>query len=99
MPHGMQEIGTQLHWLASRFAVEAQSASVSNDLRPALAALGTVMQQCVACQATIAFIDPAAALAGSVLAVGYASWRGFERIEAAYNPWTGAALSLTVATP
>jgi cytochrome c556 len=52
MPQGMQDIGTQMHRSASRFAVEAQSASVNNDVRPALAALGTVMQQCVACHAT-----------------------------------------------
>jgi len=51
MPQGMQDIGTQMHRSASRFAVAAQSASVSNDVRPALAALGTVMQQCVACHA------------------------------------------------
>jgi hypothetical protein len=52
MPKGMQDIGTQMHRSASRFAVEAQNASVSNDVRPALAALSTVMQQCVACHAT-----------------------------------------------
>jgi hypothetical protein len=51
MPQGMQDIGTQMHRAASRFAVEAQNASVSNDFRPALAALGMVMQQCVACHA------------------------------------------------
>jgi hypothetical protein len=51
MPQGMQDIGTQMHHAASRFAVEAQNASVGNDVRPALAALGTVMQQCVACHA------------------------------------------------
>jgi hypothetical protein len=51
MPQGMQDIGTQMHRAASRFAIEAQNASVSNDVRPALAALGTVMQQCVACHA------------------------------------------------
>ena len=51
MPQGMQDIGTQMHHAASRFAVEAQDASVSNDVRPALAALGTIMQQCVACHA------------------------------------------------
>ena len=50
MPQGMQDIGTQMHRSASRFAIEAQNASVS-DVRPALAALGTVMQQCVACHA------------------------------------------------
>lgn len=51
MPQGMQDIGTAMHHAASQFAVEAQNASVSNDVRPALAALGTVMQQCVACHA------------------------------------------------
>lgn len=51
MPKGMQEIGTQMHRAASRFAVEAQNAAVGNDLRPALAALGSVMEQCVACHA------------------------------------------------
>ncbi|HET7403053.1 MAG TPA: hypothetical protein VFJ62_14760 [Usitatibacter sp.] len=51
MPKPMQDIGTQMHRAASRFAVEAQDASASNDLKPALAALGAVMQQCVACHA------------------------------------------------
>jgi hypothetical protein len=51
MPQGMQNIGTQMHRAASRFAVEVQNAGASNDLRPALAALGAVMQQCVACHA------------------------------------------------
>ena len=52
MPQGMQDIGTAMHHAASQFAVEAYNASVSNDVRPALAALGTVMQQCVACHVT-----------------------------------------------
>jgi len=51
MPQGMQDIGTQMHRAASRFAIEAQNASVGNDVRPAMAALGMVMQQCVACHA------------------------------------------------
>ena len=51
MPQGMQDIGTQMHRAASRFAIDAQTASVSTDLRPALASLGAVMQQCVACHA------------------------------------------------
>jgi hypothetical protein len=51
MPQAMQDIGTQMHRAASRFAVEAQSASAGNDLRSALGALGAVMQQCVACHA------------------------------------------------
>jgi len=49
MPQGMQDIGTRMHRAASRFAVEAENASASNDVRPALGALGTVMQECVAC--------------------------------------------------
>lgn len=49
MPSGMRDIGTAMHRAASRFAVEAQNAAASNDVRPALAALGEVMQQCVAC--------------------------------------------------
>jgi hypothetical protein len=52
MPQGMQDVGTRMHRAASRFAIEAQSAGVSNDVRPALAALGEVMQQCVACHAS-----------------------------------------------
>ena len=51
MPQAMQDIGTQMHRAASRFAVHAQTASVGNDVRPALASLGAVMQQCVACHA------------------------------------------------
>jgi len=51
MPQRMQDIGTQMHRAASRFAVEAQNASVGNDVRPALAALSAVMEQCVACHA------------------------------------------------
>ena len=53
MPQGMQDIGTQMHHAASRFAIEAQNASVGNDVRPALAALGTVMQQCRVNQAKV----------------------------------------------
>jgi hypothetical protein len=51
MPQAMQEIGTGMHRAASRFAIEAQNATATNDVRPALATLGTVMQQCVACHA------------------------------------------------
>ena len=51
MPKAMQDIGSQMHRSASRFAVEAQNASVANDVKPALAALGKVMQQCSACHA------------------------------------------------
>ena len=51
MPQGMQQIGSGMHRAASRFAIEAQNASLSNDPKPALRALGEVMQQCVACHA------------------------------------------------
>jgi hypothetical protein len=51
MPPAMQDFGTGMHRAASRFAIEAQNASVSHDVRPALAALGQVMQQCTACHA------------------------------------------------
>jgi hypothetical protein len=52
MPQGMQEIGSAMHRNASRFALAAQDASASGDLRPALRALAQVTQSCVACHAT-----------------------------------------------
>jgi hypothetical protein len=55
MPAGMQQIGSQMHRAASRFALEAQNAAATNDVKPALAALGAVMQQCVACHAAYRF--------------------------------------------
>jgi hypothetical protein len=51
LPPPMQEIGTRMHRAASRFAVEAQNASVANDLRPALLAKSAVIRECVACHA------------------------------------------------
>jgi len=51
MPAGMQQIGTQMHRAASRFALEAQNAGASGDVKPALAALSEVVQQCVGCHA------------------------------------------------
>jgi hypothetical protein len=51
MPKGMQDIGSSMHREASRFAIEAQNASASGDLRPALAALARTTQACVACHA------------------------------------------------
>lgn len=51
MPKGMQEAGSAMHRSASRFALEAQNASVTGDLKPALAALSRVTQTCVACHA------------------------------------------------
>ena len=49
MPQAMQNIGTEMHRAASRFAVEAVNAGASGDLRAALTALSAVTAQCVAC--------------------------------------------------
>lgn len=51
MPKGMQEAGTAMHRSASQFATVAKDASVTGDLRPALAALARVNHTCVACHA------------------------------------------------
>ena len=51
IPAGMRELGYAMHQSASQFAVAAQDASVSGDLRPALAALAKINQNCVACHA------------------------------------------------
>jgi hypothetical protein len=55
MPQGMQDIGSRMHRAASRFAIAAQNADVGSDVRPALGALGEVMQQCVGCHAAYRF--------------------------------------------
>ncbi len=49
MPKGMQAVGTEMHRAASRFAVAAKDAGATGDVKPALAALAQVTQQCVAC--------------------------------------------------
>ena len=51
LPKSMQEIGTQMHHAASQFALIAQETAIENDVKPALAALSKVTQQCVACHA------------------------------------------------
>ncbi|MBZ0148905.1 MAG: hypothetical protein K8F62_15380 [Pseudorhodoplanes sp.] len=51
MPQGMQDVGTTMHRSASRFAIEAQNAGVTGDLKPALQALSTVTAACVGCHA------------------------------------------------
>lgn len=51
MPQGMQDVGTTMHRSASRFAIEAQNAGVTGDLKPALEALSNVTAACVACHA------------------------------------------------
>lgn len=52
MPEAMQDMGTEMHRSASRFAVVASDAAVSGDVKPALAALSKVTQSCVACHAS-----------------------------------------------
>ena len=52
MPQQMQEIGTQMHHEASRFAIIAQESAVDGDAKRALAGLSLVTQQCVACHAS-----------------------------------------------
>lgn len=51
MPQGMQDIGTQMHKSASRFALEASDAGATGDVSKALGALAEVTSQCVACHA------------------------------------------------
>jgi hypothetical protein len=51
MPKGMQEIGTNMHRAASRFATAVTDSGVTNDLRPALTALSELTAQCVGCHA------------------------------------------------
>lgn len=51
MPPGMQAAGSEMHRAASRFALEAQNAGVTGDLKPALGALAAVMEACATCHA------------------------------------------------
>jgi len=51
MPQGMRDLGTTMHRNASEFALKAQAAGVSGDVRPALRALASVTRSCVACHA------------------------------------------------
>jgi hypothetical protein len=51
MPAPMREMGSGMHRAASRFAIAAQDASATHDVRPALAALAEVTRHCVACHA------------------------------------------------
>ena len=51
MPQGMQDAGTAMHHAASRFAITAQDASVTGDLKPVFAGLAEVTAQCVGCHA------------------------------------------------
>ena len=49
MPEGMRAIGTAMHKAASQFAITVVDAGTDDDLKPALAALSKITQQCVAC--------------------------------------------------
>ena len=51
MPQGMQAAGTEMHRAASRFAITAQDAGVTGDLKPVFAGLADVTAQCVSCHA------------------------------------------------
>lgn len=49
MPKPMQDIGTQMHKAASRFALVAQESSADGNALRAVGALSEVTKQCVAC--------------------------------------------------
>lgn len=49
MPKGMAEAGTAMHRAASRFAVAAQTAGATGDIKPAVEALSQVTLACVSC--------------------------------------------------
>jgi hypothetical protein len=51
MPQGMQDAGTAMHRAASRFAIAAQEADVTGDLKPVFAGLAEITAQCVGCHA------------------------------------------------
>lgn len=49
MPKPMQDIGTQMHKAASRFALVAQESSADGNALRAVGALSEITKQCVAC--------------------------------------------------
>lgn len=51
MPQGMRDAGSMMHRAASRFAIEAQNAGVTGDLKSAFGALADVMNGCNSCHA------------------------------------------------
>jgi hypothetical protein len=51
MPKPMQDIGTEMHRAASRFALVAQDAGADGSAAKAIGALAKVTEQCVACHA------------------------------------------------
>ena len=52
MPTGMQQIGTQMHKAASRFAIIVQEGGLEGSTPKIAEGLEGVMQQCVACQSS-----------------------------------------------
>lgn len=51
MPQEMQDAGTAMHRAASRFAIAAEEAGVTGDLKPVFAGLAEITAQCVGCHA------------------------------------------------
>ena len=51
MPQGMMRLGALMHQRAEEFAVSAQNAAATGDVRPPLRALSNLTQTCVACHA------------------------------------------------
>jgi len=51
MTQGMQDAGTAMHRAASRFAIAAEDASVTGELKPVFAGLADITAQCVGCHA------------------------------------------------
>ena len=52
MPAAMQQIGTQMHKAASRFAIIVQEGGLEGSTPKIATGLAGVMQQCVACQSS-----------------------------------------------
>ena len=52
MPQPMQEIGTEMHKAASRFALVAQESSADGNASRAVGALSEITKQCVACHSS-----------------------------------------------
>ena len=52
IPTGMQQIGTQMHKAASRFAIIVQEGGLEGSTPKIAEGLAGVMQQCVACQSS-----------------------------------------------
>jgi len=49
MPQGMRKLGALMHQRAAKFAISAQNAAATGDVRLPLRALSRVTQTCVAC--------------------------------------------------